>query len=189
MSDNCSSFNIIDELKHLSLDEVKNIQKRESLPFAVSALNLDGSLNLGMMIRTAVIFGAQKFYVVGKKRYDKRSTVGAHNYIDIQFVEEDLQTNDSQQRVLEKINNEYIPVLIEQGGSDIMCENFYGWSPCCFMFGSESAGTPEYLQKSINHIFSISQIGILRSLNVSAAAAIVIHKVAMDLRPMPREYR
>ena len=37
-------------------------------------------------------------------------------------------------------------------------------------------------------VLTIDQIGVLRSLNVSAAAAIVMHKVAMDLRT-PRGYK
>ena len=57
----CSEFNINDKFKPLTLDEVKNIQKDKTLPFAVAAINIFGSLNLGMMIRSAVIFGAETF--------------------------------------------------------------------------------------------------------------------------------
>ena len=39
-----------------------------------------------------------------------------------------------------------------------------------------------------DRVLSIDQIGILRSLNVSAAAAIVMYKVAMDLR-IPKGYK
>ena len=75
----CSAYNICDEYKKMKLEEVKELQENNSLPFAVAAVNINGDLNLGSMIRTSVIFGAEKFFIIGKKRYDKRSTVGAHN--------------------------------------------------------------------------------------------------------------
>jgi tRNA G18 (ribose-2'-O)-methylase SpoU len=176
----CSSFNVADHFKHLSLDQVQQFQRKNSLPYAAAALNLSGSLNLGMMIRTAVIFGCEKFFVVGKKRYDRRSTVGAHNYIDIKFIETD--PFDKPFDVLQEIEEEYEPMIVEQEGYDINCEKFgYSWKKPCFLFGEENRGVPKEMLIS-NKIYSIDQVGVLRSLNVSATCAIVLNKVAMDLK-------
>jgi tRNA G18 (ribose-2'-O)-methylase SpoU len=193
LTNTLNDWNVADEFKNMTLDEIKAIQKRESLPFAVGALNLTGGLNLGSIIRSAVIFGAQKFYIIGKKRYDRRSTVGAQNYIDIEFIEEDVNEDQGQRRILDKICEDYSPAFIEQGGSDIMAEDFKHWNPHCFIFGEEGTGIPDgffhlTLDHNIGCKLSIDQIGVLRSLNVAAAAAIVMHKVAMDLRT-PREWK
>ena len=179
MSEDCSAFNIRDDLKPLTLDKVKEIQRAASLPFSVAALNLCGNLNLGMMIRSAVLFGAEKFYIVGKKRYDKRSTVGAHNYIDLQFVECDPETDPYV--CLDILQKDYNVFLIEQGGTDINHMDFGSYDKSCFIFGTESNGIPQAILDLNLSRCSIHQVGVLRSLNVSAAASIVMHKVATDL--------
>ena len=181
MSEDCSAFNIRDDLKPLTLNKVKEIQKAASLPYSVAAINLSGNLNLGMMIRSAVLFGAERFYIVGKKRYDKRSTVGAHNYIDLHFIECDPETEPSV--CINIIQKDYSVKLIEQGGKDINHMDFGSCDKSCFVFGTESHGIPQSFLDSCLHCYriSISQIGVLRSLNVSAAASIVMHKVATDL--------
>lgn len=186
MSTDCSFFNVADEFKPLSLDEVQNIQKRESLPFSIALLNFSGNLNVGMAIRSAVIFGAEKVFLIGKKKYDKRSTVGAHNYIDIEYIDED--PIETPFLALNDICMEYDPYLVEQGGKDLYCEDFKFKNPC-FIFGCESTGIPKEIMdvgKEFNfETVSIAQIGVLRSLNVASAAAIVMWKAAMDLRTVP----
>jgi len=179
MTEDCSAFNIRDDLKPLTLDQVKSIQRAASLPFAVAALNLCGNLNLGMMIRSAVLFGAEKFYIVGRKRYDKRSTVGAHNYIDLCFVECDPETESHV--CLNTLQKDYNVSLIEHGGNDINYVDFGSYVKSCFVFGTESHGIPKAFLNCGLDRFSIHQIGVLRSFNVSAAAAIVMHKVSTDL--------
>ena len=185
-SDSCK-FNIIDELKNLSLDDVKAIQKAESLPFAVATVNVADDLNISNILRSAVVFGAKEFILVEKKRFDRRDCVGAQNYIQINQQEDSLEA-------LNYMIENYEPMFIEQGGEDLYCQDFYDWDkPPCLIFGSESKGLPrEYLDLAPHYkipIISIAQVGVLRSLNVTAAAAIAMWKVAMDLRPMPRSYK
>lgn len=185
--DDCSKFNVYDEFKSLTLDDVKAIQKAESLPYAVAAVNLTGDLNISNMVRSAAVFGAKEFIIIGKRRFDRRGCVGAQNYIEIKHHEDTLNA-------LDVIMENYEPVFIEQGGEDLYCQDFYYWAkPPCLIFGSESKGLPrEYLDLAPHYkipIISIAQVGVLRSLNVAAAAAIAMWKVAMDLRPMPRSYK
>jgi tRNA G18 (ribose-2'-O)-methylase SpoU len=176
-------FNVHDWLQGLTLDKIKDTQKKETLPYAVAALNVQGDLNLSNMIRSAVVFGAEKFYIIGKQRFDRRGCVGAQNYIEFVQLSEDT--------ALEFLMENYMPALIEQGGSDLACANFYGWrKKPCLIFGSESRGLPEtYLKTAAEKYlptYSIDQIGVIRSLNVGSAAAIAMWKVAMDLRVVPR---
>jgi len=191
MIEDCSSFNIRDSLKPMKLEEVKEIQRLSTLPFSIAAINLSGSLNLGMMIRSAVIFGAETFYIIGRKRYDKRSTVGAHNYIDLKFITEDPE--EYPHLVLNDILLKYNLAFVEQGGKDINSLHFgKGHLDRCFLFGSESNGVPKKLlevgiKEAKAEVFSIPQLGVLRSLNVSAAASIIMHKVSMDLKPVEQQ--
>jgi tRNA G18 (ribose-2'-O)-methylase SpoU len=144
-----------------------------------------------MMIRSAVIFGAETFYIIGRKRYDKRSTVGAYNYIDLKFITDDPE--ETPHLALNDILLKYDLAFIEQGGKDINSIHFgKGKKDRCFVFGSESNGIPKSMLKAgiedaNAEVFSIPQLGVLRSLNVSNAASIVMHKAAMDLKPVDQE--
>lgn len=176
-------LNVHDFLQDKDVEEIQKVQKNESLPFVVAALNINGDLNLSNILRSAVVFGASRFYVLGRRRFDRRGCVGAQNYIGIEHIEDENEA-------LEHLYTSYIPVMVEQGGQDITTANFYGWHrPPCLIFGSESVGLPQsYIDFANNNrlpIYSIAQIGVIRSLNVASAAAIAIWKTAMDLRPIP----
>lgn len=175
-SANSLNWNIRDELKGKELDEIRRSQPR--LPYSIGLINLDGSLNIGTIIRTAVIYGASSIHIFGKKKYDKRSTVGAHNYIDIHF-------HKMPETILEISNllDEYKfdPVFVEQGGMSIDTGYLEAFVPGktetapCFIFGSESDGIPFDLYE-YPFVVEIPQYGVLRSLNVSAAASILMYK-------------
>ena len=68
------NYNVLDEYKNLSLEEIREIQSRSSLPFAICGFNIAGSLNIGMMIRTALLMGAEtiegghRFLCAGRNR-------------------------------------------------------------------------------------------------------------------------
>jgi tRNA G18 (ribose-2'-O)-methylase SpoU len=177
-------YNVHDHLQHMEYEEILEVQRKETLPFAVAAFNLAGDLNISNMVRSAAVFGAQKFYLIGKKRFDRRGCVGAQNYIDIEHYEDQI-------KALKFLTEEYDPYFVEQGGEDIATVDFYGHQkPICLIFGSEADGISEvvmaYGAGFRIPVISIDQVGVLRSLNVASAAAIAMWKVAMDLRPVPR---
>lgn len=183
-----SNWNVRDELKGKSVEEILEHQPKRG--FAVGLVNIDGGLNIGSMIRTATIFGADCVYIIGRKRFDRRSTVGAHNYIEIKHIDEDQNTETGANNILTAIKgDEYIPCSIEQGGRPIdnldmmyvLPDGRNCWSPLrykmrpCFLFGAEKEGLSSFITSNTG-IHSIRQFGVLRSLNVSSAAAIVMYE-------------
>jgi tRNA G18 (ribose-2'-O)-methylase SpoU len=182
-----NTWNVADEYKSLDLDQLKKTQIQQQHPFAIAVINLNGGLNIGTIIRSAVIFGANKIFIIGKRKYDKRSTVGAHNYIGLSFIDKDINDSEQLRQVYDIITDSYTAVFVEQGGPDINSVNFSQfYDPICLIFGEESVGIPpEMMQLSSpqkpSMVVSIAQYGVLRSLNVASAAAIAMHKVATDL--------
>lgn len=178
-------FNIHDELKSKTLIEVRAIQKAASFPYAVCGINIDSSLNIGTMIRSACLMGAEKFIIFGKRKYDRRACVGAQNYIEIEKVDGMIgETNDLNQEVFYSYMdmNNYIPVFIEQGGEKLnFMKTFFdeiysnGKKPCLIL-GSESFGIDKALLAKAKYILSIHQIGVIRSLNVSSACSISLYQ-------------
>lgn len=185
-------WNVHDRYKDRSLDALRAVQDAASLPFAVCVLNLTGDLNVGMIVRTACTMGASNVILYGRRKYDKRSTVGAQNYIPIERIDgfhDDGQTLDTIRFREVMVKRGCVPVFVEQGGTPIETIDWDGFlghdrkadlPVPCLVFGNESEGIPVEMMLG-ELVVSIHQRGVLRSLNVSAAAAIVIHSLSSHL--------
>lgn len=181
-----NAWNVHDHLQDKTLEELENIQKENTAPFAVCVLNLYGDLNVGIILRTACVFGAERAFIVGKKKYDKRSTVGAHKYLEIHKVGGKRGRDHIDPMALRTAIEGcgYDPVFIEQGGTPL---HHVHWGTLterkpCLIFGNESNGIDPELIREEDRVISIPQFGVLRSLNVATAASIVIHDVTMSFR-------
>lgn len=188
---NSQMFNVRDEYKNNTVEENQFVCHLDRLPFSVGMINVTGDLNIGMAIRSACLMGAENFYIFGRRKFDKRSTVGAEKYINIvQHVYDDPLTADEQLLTdLRSLSSNYRIFLCEHGGRQLRHDNevFYTCSTKkpLFIFGSESHGIPELITNQKvdseydmgwNYEFeriSIPQRGVLRSYNVATAMAIV----------------
>lgn len=181
-------FNVQDSYRHLNEEELRAICDQDRLPISVCLLNVTGDLNVGVSIRTALNLGARRVFVIGNKKYDKRSTVGAHNYIDIIKVKATGKFDDTiDSGIFHETMTTYnmYPVAVEQGGVDI--RTFFETAnfslalekagpdrELCFVFGNEGMGIPIDILNDIKEVVSIPQLGVLRSYNVSTAVAIAM---------------
>jgi len=175
-------YNVRDEYKTNTYEQNVAISISEQRPFSVGAINVAGELNIGMMIRSACLLGAENFYIFGRKKFDKRSTVGAEKYINIvQYVFDDPIHADAE--INERL--EYLlpwnnVVLCEHGGTIVgshKAKQLYQseFMRPLFVFGSESHGLPEVVANNPHfYKLTIPQRGVLRSFNVSAAMNIIL---------------
>ena len=175
-------YNVRDEYKANTYEQNVAISISEQRPFSVGAINVTGELNIGMMIRSACLLGAENFYIFGRKKFDKRSTVGAEKYINIvQYVFDDPIHADAEINTqLEYLLKWNSVVLCEHGGTMVgtqQAKQLYQneWMRPLFMFGSESHGMPAIVADNPHfYKLSIPQRGVLRSFNVSAAMNIIL---------------
>lgn len=178
---NSKMYNVRDEYKNNSVEENIAICNKEHLKFSVGCINITGELNIGMMIRSACLLGAENFYIFGRNKFDRRSTVGAENYINIvQYSYDDPMHADAEiNERLEYMLKWNTVVLCEQGGDEIGSRKMalkYSEEMInpLFVFGSESHGIPPLITTN-EHFYKVSipQRGVLRSFNVSAAMNII----------------
>jgi tRNA G18 (ribose-2'-O)-methylase SpoU len=176
-------YNVHTPLQGLPVETLKRISEVSALPVTLMLFNLQGDMNVGMSIRTAVILGCSDVYIVGKRKYDRRPEVGAKNYIRI-HREKTIQPSFF-------LEHKLLPILLEQGGTALEEFSFKSYLPgkllegwkVCFVVGSESFGLPmSFFAELKAPIVSISQYGILRSLNVSIAASIVLYEYSKQRR-------
>lgn len=177
------NWNVQDEFKNMTMAELTGVMESDRLPYAVCVLNLAGDLNVGMIMRTACIMGAERLIIFGRRRYDKRSTVGAQNYIPVARIgglNDDLSFDiEAFDACMSRWN--YQPVFIETGGMDIGVMDWKNMnSKPCLIFGNEGVGSPDYLIRDHARV-TINQRGVLRSLNVAVAAGIACYEVSNAL--------
>jgi len=177
-------YNVVSCLQEMTKEKVKKIAKTLSLPIDIAILNSKFSMNAAMIIRQASCEGLRRVHILGPKACDMRPAVGAQNYIDVvkpgdidpakYFVEQGLY-----------------PILVEQGGEALEEFNFKTLlrqgKNLCIIMGNESTGIPPaYLNQSFPRV-SISQMGILRSMNVQMAAGIVMYEITRQWRQLYKD--
>jgi len=183
-------LNVRDEFKHLSHEEHLELHDDSRLPYAIACINLTGDLNVGSIIRSAAMLGCETVFIYGKKKFDKRGLVGAHNYQKIEYITIDLP--DELGDFPPDINYEiliqtldgmgYTPFGLETGGARIDQMDFREIVSPCIVVGNENMGLPDYLRTRLP-LVSIPQSGIMRSLNVGVAAAIAMAEIQSQYLP------
>lgn len=178
-------YNVHTPFQELPTESVQTLSKACALPVALMLYNLNGDMNIGMSIRTAAILGCSDVYLIGKRKYDRRPEVGAKNYIRIHRQKEIVGPEFFAEHKL-------LPILLEQGGKSLEEFSFKPFLPkklepgykVVFIVGSEALGIPKDFINSMRGtpILSISQYGVMRSLNVSIAASIVLYEYTKQWR-------
>lgn len=179
-------WNVLDHLKGMNLKELQESQKTRSLPYAVCIANVTGDLNVGNILRSAVCFGAERFFIIGRRKFDRRGAVGAQNYIDVQRIDAlDEDGNLHADIFFTTIAGQgYTPYAVETDGVSMQAVRWENVHKPCFIFGNEGVGIPEKILGSLptSQKIRIDQCGILRSLNVSVAAGIIMQYVHEKIR-------
>jgi tRNA G18 (ribose-2'-O)-methylase SpoU len=187
VTNSSSEHNVRDKYKLSSIEDRKQISKDSSFPFWVMSLNMTGDLNIGTMMRSAHLLGAEKFVIWGRRKIDNRSLVGTSHYMDVvkvQAIDPNLNIEVDQFEAFCE-ENKLVPFFLEQGGENVFC---FDWKIAIFsvmqsgkkpilVVGTESSGIPkEMLDIGCDmkgHILTIPQRGVIRSHNASMAFSIV----------------
>lgn len=182
--------NVSSELQHLTMDEqVNNGTLKNVRPDKVCCLNLKGNINVGQIIRTASIFNMAEVLIIGRRTYDKRTTVGMHHYIPITKISATIGDHNDQLDLVKirelfiELSATHTMIMVEHGGESLVnLHNILGNLKCSsqrtlpllFIMGSEDHGIPSELMDLPNVLrISIPQFGVCRSFNVSNAFAMV----------------
>ena len=178
-----NGYNVLDQYKHLSVPEIKQIADRDRLDFTVLCLNLEKDLNIANIIRSAHLLGAKKVYTLGWNRVDHRGMVGCQNYTDIEKIR--IPKESSNLDICKEISkiwdkDGYQPVFVELTNSSKSFRDRSFKKICkkkpMLIFGNEGLGIPEEIIDYFTgpRTFHIPQLGVIRSMNVSSAASIVM---------------
>jgi tRNA G18 (ribose-2'-O)-methylase SpoU len=169
-------MNVHDYLKSLSPEEIKEDYCNHAHSAAFAMTHLSGDFNLGNVIRSANFFGFKEaIYIGGSKQYDRRSTVGTHHYIPINFIR-------TEEEFISTICGFYSLVCIENNVPKYSNKTVSIYDkpfdnlqlPPVFVVGEEQLGLSDFMLDNAERIITIPARGTVRSLNVGSCASIVM---------------
>lgn len=142
--------------------------RRDRLPLALAAVSFSYNLNLGVLIRSAEAAGAAEVLLVGRDFYHRAAAMGADGWLELHRFETGAEM------VAHARARGYQLVAVQQSpGAERFDRADYPPRPC-LMLGSEGPGLPPRLCAEADLVVEIPQRGEIDSLNVTAAASIVL---------------
>ena len=169
-------MNVIDSLKNLAIPDIAKYCHSKSIMASVAMINISGDFNLSTMVRNANFFGFRSVHYVGKKKWDKRGSVGTHHYTPIYHHKDEeyflLQCSGRTIIAVENNMPEYSDKTVNL--FDYKFDPNVHMSQPMFIFGEENKGLSNLILDRANVILTIPYYGSVRSLNVGTTSGIVM---------------
>lgn len=162
--------NVIDQYRGLSVDDIKADMQIRAFDFHVAIENFQHDFNIGSIVRSANAFNAKAVHIIGKKHWNKRGAMATDKYLDVfqHKTVEDFVTHVTSLG-LEIIGVDNTPGSVWLHKTELPRN-------CVLVFGQEGPGLSEEMKTHCQRIIAIKQFGSTRSINVGAAAAIVLQQ-------------
>ncbi|OIH95759.1 MULTISPECIES: TrmH family RNA methyltransferase [unclassified Curtobacterium] len=163
------SRNVVDRFRYWSMEAIVAELDTRRHAFDVAIENWQHDLNIGSIVRSANAFLAGTVHIIGRRRWNRRGAMVTDRYQHVRH-HPDVQT--------------FLAAMADEGRPVVAIDNTPGAERietaaiperCVFLFGQEGPGlTDEAIAGADGHL-EITQYGSTRSINASAAAAVVMH--------------
>jgi len=163
------SRNVVDKYRYWSMEAIVADLDTHRHSFHVAIENWQHDLNIGSIVRTANAFLANTVHIVGRRRWNRRGAMVTDRYQHVLHhptIEDLLAYAREHQLTIVAVDNVETSQPIE---STPLPDN------CIILFGQEGPGLSPEAIAAADQVIEITQFGSTRSLNASAAAAIVMH--------------
>ena len=162
--------NLVDKFKGLPIEDVKNSLASSAFEFHIAIENLQHDFNIGSIVRTANAFNVGGVHIVGKRHWNKRGAMSTEKYLTLyhhpDVADFERWVKSEKLRIVGIDNVEHSTLL---GQSKLP-------KKCVLVFGQEGPGLSEDMLNLCKTVVAIEQYGSTRSVNVGAAAAIVMYE-------------
>ncbi len=157
----------------------KEVLDKRTRYFTVALEDLYQMHNISAVVRSCDVFGLQDLHIIQKKYDPKLShsiAKGAEKWLDIH------RYTDTIDAVRQLKNKGYRIVATTPHTNDVLLEEFDISKPAAFFFGVEKDGLSETLLQEADEYLKIPMFGFTESLNISVAAALIMHSVSTRMR-------
>ena len=163
------SRNVVDKYRYWSMEAIVADLDTHRHSFHVAIENWQHDLNIGSIVRTANAFLANTVHIVGRRRWNRRGAMVTDRYQHVLHhptIEDLLAYARERQLPIVAVDNVETSQPIESTPLP---------HSCIILFGQEGPGLSPEAIAAADQVIEITQFGSTRSLNASAAAAIVMH--------------
>ncbi len=162
--------NVVDEYRGKSIEAIKDDMQSRAFDYHIAIENFQHDFNIGSIVRSANAFNAKAVHIIGKKHWNKRGAMATDKYLDVfQYATvNDFVTHVKSLR-LEVVGVDNTPGSVWLHETELPRN-------CVLVFGQEGPGLSEEMKIHCQKIVAIKQFGSTRSINVGAAAAIVLQQ-------------
>jgi predicted RNase H-like nuclease/tRNA(Leu) C34 or U34 (ribose-2'-O)-methylase TrmL len=162
--------NVIDRFRYWRMEAIVADLDTRRHPFSVAIENWQHDLNIGSIVRTANAFLAETVHIVGRRRWNRRGAMVTDRYQHV-VHHEDVAG------LLAWAATRDLPVIaVDNVPGSVPIESFALPERCVLLFGQEGPGLTAEALAAAQAVVEIRQFGSTRSINASAAAAIVLHE-------------
>jgi 23S rRNA (guanosine2251-2'-O)-methyltransferase len=174
---------VVKQREFLSVEDLMAPKADGEYRFFLALDGVEDPHNLGALIRTADGAGADGVILPERRSAPVTGTVaktsaGASEHVRIARV-----TNLVRSLEQLKQKNVWVLGLDERGTPDYMDFDFK--TDCVLVLGREGAGLHDLVKKTCDHLLRIPMAGMVSSLNVSVAGAVVMYEAMRQRRAVP----
>lgn len=164
------SRNVVDKYRYWTMEAIVADLDTNRHSFHVAIENWQHDLNIGSIVRTANAFLADTVHIVGRKRWNRRGAMVTDRY-------QHVVHHETVEALVAFANERRLPIVaIDNLPNSQAIEKIVLPKNCILLFGQEGPGLSPEALAAASMAVEITQFGSTRSLNASAAAAIVMHQ-------------
>ena len=164
------SRNVVDKYRYWTMEAIVQDLDLHRHGFHVAIENWQHDLNIGSIVRTANAFLADTVHIVGRRRWNRRGAMVTDRY-------QHILHHDIVEDLLEYAKGNNLPLIaIDNVERSVPIEKTVLPGQCILLFGQEGPGLSQEALEAASQVVEITQYGSTRSLNASAAAAIIMHQ-------------
>lgn len=170
--------NVIDKFKEWTAAEIRaDLDPRRTQMVNIFE-NVGYNINIACGIRSNNAFLGNRVYVVGRRRFDHRASVGAHHYehcFSADTIEEVIQELKKENYTIFAVDN-----LLEKNPKNYWDVEYPAKS--AFIYGAENEGISQTALDLADQLVYINMPGSVRSMNVACAASCIMAEYSRQHR-------
>jgi len=164
------SRNVVDGYRYWTMDAIVADLDQRRHPFHVAIENWQHDMNIGSIVRSANAFLAAEVHIVGRRRWNRRGAMVTDRYQHVHHHEDVAAfTRWADAASLPIIAIDNVPGSVALDRADLP-------ERCVLLFGQEGPGLSPDAVAAASAVVEITQYGSTRSLNASAAGAVVMYE-------------